>query len=189
MNAGQVCVSQNYILVDREILPAFIKHVGLALKDFQPQGAEAAADYGRIVNERSWDRLKAMLDNTKGKILYGGKTDKATLFFEPTVVEVSSPEDSLIKDESFGPLIPIISVDNLDEAIRIANQVDPTPLGIYPFGSKAEVQKIMNSTRSGGVSIGDSFYHASIPTIAFGGVGTSGTGMSFGTTSDQPMLI
>jgi len=67
--------------------------------------------------------------------------DEETLFLEPTVVQVESLEDSLVKEESFGPLIPVLPVKDLDEAIRMANEIDDTPLGIYPFGSKAETDK------------------------------------------------
>ena len=176
MNAGQVCVSQNYLLVDEEVLPALVEHMKVALREFHPKGAEGNADYSHIINERQWQRLKDMLDGTKGKVLIGGKTDRATLFFEPTVVQVQSADDPLLKDESFGPLIPIMPVSNLDEAIRTANAVHATPLGLYAFGSKAETDKILSETRSGGASINDSFYHASIPTLAFGGVGDSGSG-------------
>lgn len=183
MNAGQVCVSQNYIIVDREVMPIFLQHVRTTLKQFQPRGAEGNEDYGKIVNERQWSRLKAMLDNTRGKVLIGGSTDRATLFFEPTVVEVTSPDDSLLVDESFGPLIPVIAVDGLDDAIRVANHVHQTPLGIYPFGTKAETDKVLRQTRSGGASVNDGFFHASIPTLAFGGVGDSGTGAYRGRAS------
>lgn len=183
MNVGQVCVSQNYILVDKEILPEFLRQLELALAEFQPQGAEQQADYGKVVNERQWSRLKKMLDSTNGKILMGGETNQSTLFFGPTVVQVSSADDPLLADESFGPLIPILPVDNLDEAIRVANKVDPTPLGIYPFGSTAETNKILSQTRSGGASVNDAFFHASIPTLAFGGVGNSGTGSYRGKAS------
>ncbi|KAK4540380.1 hypothetical protein LTR36_009237 [Oleoguttula mirabilis] len=183
VNAGQVCVSQNYILVDRAILPAFLQELETALRDFQPKGARQSEDYGKIVNERQWQRLKDMLDSTHGKILFGGSTDKDSLFFEPTVVQVDSADDPLLKDESFGPLIPILPVADLDEAIRTANAVHATPLALYPFGSKADTAKILAQTRSGGASINDAFFHASIPTLAFGGVGDSGSGAYRGRAS------
>lgn len=183
LNAGQVCVSQNYILVDRGILPALVEEFKIALKTFYPDGIASSPDYGRIVNERQWQKLKKMLDDSTGKILAGGNMDQATRFLEPTLVQVDNPEDSMLIEESFGPLIPILPVTDLEEAIRIANHVDPTPLGIYPFGSKAEVNKILTSTRSGGVSVNDGFYHASIPTLEFGGIGTSGTGAYRGKAS------
>jgi beta-apo-4'-carotenal oxygenase len=140
-NAGQVCVSHNYTLIDREILPAYIKELKSAMQEFFPQGAQKSPDYGRIVNQRQFQRLKKMVDETKGKILLGGTMDEADLFIEPTVIQVDSLDDSLIKDESFGPLLPILPVTDLDEAIRIANEVDETPLGAYAFGTKAEMEK------------------------------------------------
>jgi len=102
---------------------------------------------------------------------------------EPTVVQVESTDDSLLVDESFGPLIPILPVNNLDEAIRIANSIDPTPLGVYPFGNKKETDQVLTEIRSGGASVNDGFFHASIGTLAFGGVGTSGSGAYRGKAS------
>lgn len=141
LNAGQVCVSQNFTLIDREILPQFIKEMKSTLAEFYPQGAQKSPDYGRIVNQRQFLRLKKMVDDSKGKILIGGTMDESDLFIEPTVVQVSSLDDSLIADESFGPLLPILAVDNLDEAIKIANEVHDTPLGVYAFGNKQEMTK------------------------------------------------
>ncbi|KAI9694453.1 MAG: hypothetical protein M1822_000069 [Bathelium mastoideum] len=183
LNAGQVCVSQNYILVDREVLPAFLAELRKAMQEFFPQGVKNSPDYGRIVNERQWQRLKKMLDQSSGKILLGGTMDEKEKFLEPTVVQVDDPTDSLMVDESFGPLIPVYPVNDLDEAIRLANEVHDTPLGIYPFGNKQETRKILNETRSGGASINDGFFHASIPTLAFGGVGSSGSGAYRGKAS------
>ncbi|EON69525.1 hypothetical protein W97_08785 [Coniosporium apollinis CBS 100218] len=183
LNAGQVCVSQNYILVDREILPQLVREMEQVLREFYPRGARESPDYGRIVNKRQFQRLKKMLDESQGKILLGGTMDEETLFLEPTVVQVESLEDSLVKEESFGPLIPVLPVKDLDEAIRMANEIDDTPLGIYPFGSKAETDKVLSQTRSGGASINDGFFHASLPTLAFGGVGNSGQGAYRGKAS------
>jgi len=173
LNAGQVCVSQNYVLVDKEVLPALVRCLEVALKELQPKGSEHASDYAKIVNERQWQRLRDLLDESKGKILLGGRSDKSILFFEPTVIQVDSPEDPLIQNESFGPVIPVLPVSDLDEAIRTANLVDATPLGLYAFGTKAETDKVLSKTRSGGASINDAFFHASIHTLAFGGVGNS----------------
>lgn len=183
LNAGQVCVSQNYILVDRDVFPAVIAELKVALNEFFPNGPQKSPDYGRIINQRQFLRLKKMLDSSNGKILIGGTMDEEDLFIEPTVVQVPSLDDSLVADESFGPLIPVLQVDDLDEAIRIANQVHDTPLGVYAFGSKAETDKILAQTRSGGASINDGFFHASIPTMPFGGVGTSGQGAYRGRAS------
>lgn len=183
LNAGQVCVSQNFTLVDRSILPQFLKEMENCLREFYPQGAQKSPDYGRIVNQRQFLRLKKMVDESKGKIVIGGTMDEADLFIEPTVIQVDSLDDSTIRDESFGPLLPVIAVTDLDEAIKIANQVHDTPLGVYSFGTKAEMTKVLNQTRSGGASMNDGFFHASIPTLQFGGVGTSGSGAYRGKAS------
>jgi beta-apo-4'-carotenal oxygenase len=141
LNAGQVCVSQNCTFIDRELVPAFIQEMKNALKEFYPNGARNSPDYGRIVNQKQFQRLKKMLDSSNGKIVVGGTMDEDDLFIEPTVVQVDSVDDALLRDESFGPLLPILPVTDLDEAIKIANEVHDTPLGTYAFGTKAEMNK------------------------------------------------
>ncbi|RVX75487.1 hypothetical protein B0A52_00840 [Exophiala mesophila] len=183
MNAGQVCISQNYNLVDKEIVPTFVAELKVALKEFYPEGAKKSADYARIINLSSFNRIKKMLDNTRGRILIGGEMDADELYIEPTVIQVSDPEDSLLVDESFGPLFPILPVDNLDQALSIANKVHATPLGVYAFGSKQETDKILAETRSGGATVNDGLFHGLIPNFPFGGVGDSGTGSYRGKAS------
>lgn len=141
VNAGQLCTSQNYLLVDKSLVPRVVEEFKKASKAFYPQGAKKSPDYSRIINKGHFQRLRSMLDNSKGKILLGGAVDEEELFIEPTVVQVDSVEDSLCTEESFGPFIPILPVENLDEAISLANGVQSTPLGLYPFGSKADVAK------------------------------------------------
>lgn len=183
INAGQVCVSQNWILIDKDALAQFVEEMKKVFKEYFPAGVKASPDYGRIVNNRQFKRLKKMLDDSKGKILIGGTMDEADLFLEPTVVQVFDTKDSMLADESFGPLIPIYAVQDLDEAIKLANECHDTPLGIYPFGNKEETDKVLAQTRSGGASVNDGFFHASIPTLAFGGVGSSGQGSYRGRSS------
>ena len=182
-NAGQVCISQNYILVDKEVLPALIREFKVALGEFYPNGTKGSADFSCIATDRQWQRLKKMLDASQGKILYGGNMDEAERFLELTIVEVSDPTDSLIEEETFGPIISILPVDNLDQAIRIANEVDGTPLAAYAFGNSIETNRVLKELRSGGASINDGFFHASIPTAPFGGVGQSGQGSYRGKSS------
>lgn len=183
VNAGQVCISQNYTLIDREVLPGFIEELKSAMKEFFPNGVKSSEDFGRIVSGRQWTRLKKMVDETQGKILIGGEMDESERYIAPTVIQVNSPSDSLLIDESFGPLMPILPVNNLDEAIKIANEVHSTPLGLYPFGTKKETDRALKEIRSGGASVNDGFYHGCIPTLAFGGVGDSGQGAYRGKSS------
>ena len=143
LNAGQVCISQNYIMVDKEILPAFIEQLRIALDEFYPKGQKASPDYARIVNNRHFNRIKKMVDDSRGKILIGGEMDESDNFIEITVVQVDDQNDSMIVDESFGPLIPLLAVESVEEAIKIANSVHSTPLGLYPFGTRAETNKSM----------------------------------------------
>ncbi|KAK2739855.1 hypothetical protein FQN57_006431 [Myotisia sp. PD_48] len=182
-NAGQICTSQNYTMVDREVVPQLIQEFEKAFKEYYPKGAKASPDYCRIVNDSSFRRIKSMIDNTKGKILLGGSMDEKEKFIEPTVVQIDSLDDALMTQESFGPIITVLPVANLDEAIKIANTIDRTPLGLYPFGTKEEIEKVLSTVRSGGASANDSFMHASIPTLPFGGVGESGTGCYHGRSS------
>ncbi|KAL9030883.1 MAG: hypothetical protein Q9196_001026 [Gyalolechia fulgens] len=182
-NAGQVCLSQNFTMVDKEILDAFIAETKATLKQFYPHGAKNTDDFGRIINGRQWSRLKKMLDETKGKIIIGGDMDESQRYLEPTVVLVDSPNDSLVAEESFGPLMPILPVGDLDTAIRIAGEVHRTPLGLYPFGNKQETDRIMREVQSGGVSVNDAIFHGAIPTLPFGGVGDSGQGAYRGRSS------
>jgi len=146
LNAGQVCMSQNYVLIDKDIVPTFIEFLKEAYKEMFPNGAKASPDLCRIVNARHFHRIKKMLDETKGKIVMGGSMDESELFIEPTAVLVDDMNDSMMKEESFGPIFSIFPVHSLDQALSIANAVHRTPLTLFSFGSKAENNKGMYST-------------------------------------------
>ncbi|KAI0096065.1 Aldehyde/histidinol dehydrogenase [Nemania sp. FL0031] len=182
-NAGQVCISHNYVCAERDVVDDFIKHLNAAYNEFFPNGAKASPDYARIVNERQFDRIKKMLDSTNGKIVMGGETDKSELFIAPTAVLVDSIDDPMMIDESFGPIWSIYAVNDVKEAIEVMNRVDPTPLSLMTFGSKSENEQVLNHVTSGGASINDSYMHGSISTLPFGGVGESGTGAYHGRAS------
>ncbi|KAJ3555789.1 hypothetical protein NPX13_g10285 [Xylaria arbuscula] len=182
-NAGQVCMSHNYVCVEREVVDEFIRCLNATYKDFFPQGAKNSPDFGRIINERTFDRIKKMLDTTNGKIVMGGETDKPDLYIAPTAVLVDSIDDPMMADESFGPIWSIYPVDDVHEAVRVMNKVDPTPLSLMTFGSKAENEQVLSNVTSGGASINDSYMHGSVCTLPFGGVGESGTGAYHGKAS------
>ncbi|KAK0733271.1 Aldehyde/histidinol dehydrogenase [Lasiosphaeria miniovina] len=182
-NSGQVCMSQNYVLIDKQVVPAFTKFLKVAYKDMFPDGAKASPDLGRIVNARHFHRIKKMLDDTKGKIVMGGEVDEAELYIEPTAVLVNSTDDSMIKEESFGPIFALYPVNSLDEALNVAASVHRTPLSLYTFGSKSENERVLNEMTSGGATLNDSFFHGSVNTVPFGGVGDSGWGSYRGKAS------
>jgi len=141
VNSGQVCLSQNYVLIDKDIVQPFIECLNKAYKDMFPNGAQASPDLARIVNQRHFQRIKKMLDETDGKIVMGGGTDESENFIEPTAVLVNSVNDSMMQEESFGPVFSIYPVNSLDEALNVANLVHRTPLSLFSFGSKAENQR------------------------------------------------
>ena len=182
-NAGQVCVSQNYTMIDKEVFDHFVMEIKKAMKEYYPNGTRNTEDYGRIINNRQWRHLKKMLDESQGQILMGGDMDESDRYIEPTVIKISSPTDSLMLEESFGPLMPLLPVSNLDEAIRIANETHATPLAMYPFGNKTETDRCLTEIRSGGASVNDGFMHGCLPTVAFGGIGDSGNGAYRGKAS------
>ncbi|KAI9828827.1 MAG: hypothetical protein M1819_006534 [Sarea resinae] len=184
MNAGQVCLAPNYALVERAILPALVNELKRALNDFFPDGAAQSRDFGRIVNDKHFGRIKSLLDASSGTILLGGTMDARTRFIEPTVVQVDSLSDALLASETFGPILPLYAVDSLASAIDIVNtRLDSTPLAIYAFGNASETAAVLAQTRSGGASINDTIHHGALPTLSFGGVGSSGQGAYRGRAS------
>ncbi|KAF7547096.1 hypothetical protein G7Z17_g7959 [Cylindrodendrum hubeiense] len=180
LNAGQVCISHNYILVERSVLSEFLGELNNQLRVFMPKGAKESPDYARLVNKRHFDRVKKMIDSSKGKIVLGGSMDESDFFMEPTAVLVDDIQDSMMVEESFGPVFSIMAFDTLDQAIDIANKVDPTPLALFSFGTDAESEKVLSSVTSGGATINDSFFHNQIPQSPMGGVGQSGMGSYHG---------
>ncbi|KAI1104745.1 aldehyde dehydrogenase [Jackrogersella minutella] len=183
INAGQVCLSQNYVLVQKDVVEDFIKYLNATYKEFYPKGAKASSDYARIINERQFDRIKKMIDSTNGKIVLGGESDRSELYISPTIVLVDSADDPMMTEESFGPAWSIMPYDTLEDAIKIMHKVDPTPLALTTFGNKVENETVLNQVTSGGATINDAWMHGAIATIPFGGVGESGTGSYHGRAS------
>ncbi|KAK3956794.1 Aldehyde/histidinol dehydrogenase [Pseudoneurospora amorphoporcata] len=183
LNAGQVCMNHNYVLVDKDVVDTFIEFLKIAYKDNFPNGAKASSDLARIVNVRHFNRIKKMLDETKGKIVMGGEVDESELYIEPTAVLVDSIDDPMMQEEIFGPIFSIYPVDTLDQALNIAHEVHKTPLSLMAFGDKSETSRILHEMTSGGASINDSYFHGAVNTVPFGGVGDSGWGAYRGKAS------
>jgi acyl-CoA reductase-like NAD-dependent aldehyde dehydrogenase len=119
----KVCIAPDYVLIKRNQVPEFVKAFRKTMQDFYQGQPEKSEGYARIVSERHWDRLEAVLSNKKsGKVIIGGQNNKSDLFFAPTVItDVDNHDESLMGDEIFGPILPVISVDNIDQAIDIVN--------------------------------------------------------------------
>lgn len=176
MAAGQACVAHNYLLIERPVVDRFVEETRKQVATYYPEGPRHSKDFARIVNKRHFQRIKKLLDETHGRIVLGGSMDEDALFIEPTLVLVDSPQDPLVVNEIFGPIAAILPFDRLPDAVATANQVNPTPLALYAFGSPEETSQILSSVTSGGATVNDTYFHCSAITLPFGGVGTSGIG-------------
>ena len=178
LNAGQSCIAPDYILVDPVIRDALITALQRNFLAFYGDDPQQSADYGRLINQRQFDRLDALL--TGRELISGGRRDGDDLYIEPTLVTVERDDDPLMAEELFGPVLPLLSMEDLDQAlssIRAAGK----PLALYLFSSSAaNREKVLRCTSSGGVCFNDVFLQASLPHLPFGGVGESGIGAYHG---------
>ncbi|TFY82462.1 hypothetical protein EWM64_g1550 [Hericium alpestre] len=175
-NAGQTCVAPDYVLVEKSFAPALVQACKDALKEFYPDGAEKSDSFSHMISAGHFDRLKGLIDNTKGEIVYGGGANKDTLFIEPTLVLGVDANDSLMSEELFGPVLPIVLVKDVDEAIDFINARDH-PLALYVFSkSSAFKAKVLDNTQSGAALVNDVLVHALVEGFPFGGIGPSGSG-------------
>ncbi len=181
INAGQTCVAPDYLLVDRAIKDQFVAALLKAIKELYGNDPAQSPDYARVVNRFHLDRLTALLSDQK--ILVGGQSDPSDRYLAPTVVEDVSWDNSLMAAEIFGPILPILTYDSLDEVIAEIND-RPKPLALYIFATDRAIQnKIVASTSSGGVVINEVIMQANLPSLPFGGVGASGMGKYHGRAS------
>ncbi|KAF1365576.1 aldehyde dehydrogenase [Lizonia empirigonia] len=178
MNAGQICLNVNHVFVHRAVRDELVKKLCKYFDIFKDQ-KERPEYYTHIVNDRNFERLDRLLCNTKGKVIYGGERDRKTRYFGPTIITDVKEGDSLLSEELFGPMLPIIDAD-LDAAIEYT-RAGEHPLAIYAFTrDKLEKDRILNETQSGGVTFNDCILHVAAHDAPFGGVGTSGMGYYHG---------
>lgn len=177
-NAGQMCVTPDYVLVHASQKGALVVAIKKALLQFLGNEAKDSYDYGRIINEKQFDRLINYLQ--QGTIVAGGKTDKAQLYIEPTIMENISLNSPIMKDEIFGPILPIISFTTLEEATAIIAH-NPNPLAFYVFTSNSKKEKEwINAIPFGGGCVNNVALHLTNHELPFGGRGFSGTGSYHG---------
>ncbi|MFC0211361.1 aldehyde dehydrogenase [Paenibacillus chartarius] len=180
LNAGQTCVAPDYILVQREVKRRFVDALKAEIVR-QAGDALGGADYPRIVSEKHYSRLLGLLEGQH--VLYGGRGDASRLRLEPTLVDEPDPESPLMSEEIFGPILPIISYGETEEAIRFV-QERPKPLALYVFTENGAVQRdVLRRVSFGGGCVNDTVYHLSSPYLPFGGVGASGLGAYHGQAS------
>lgn len=182
INVGQTCVAPDYVVVNNKVKDELIKELKLQIQSFYGKDAMESKDYGKIVNDRHFIRLKNILDKEADKIIYGGKVNREKRYIEPTLIDASW-EGAAMSEEIFGPILPIISFSNLDEIIGEIKKLSK-PLALYLFTENYEVEKkVLEEISSGGACINDTITHLANPELPFGGVGNSGIGSYHGKES------
>lgn len=174
LNAGQSCIAPDYLLCSEKTKGEFLKVVGKIIQGWYTHKTKQSPDYGRIINEAHFRRLSKMLEGAK--IAYGGDHDLDDKYIQPTVLVDVRPDDLVMQEEIFGPILPILTVNDLKEAIDFINGREK-PLAVYIFSNnRADVDLFVKSTSSGGVCVNDTMMHFSCANLPFGGVGNSGLG-------------
>ena len=181
-NAGQTCVAPDYLLVHEDAKEKLLERMQHHLNKMLGEDIQKSPHYGRIVNEKMFDRLTPML--SEGTVRMGGESNREERYIAPTLLD-NVPEDArCMQEEIFGPILPIISFKHLEEAIERINSHE-TPLAYYYFGNIAKGQKMIENSLSGGACINDTLMHLGCQNLPFGGVGNSGMGSYHGEKSFQ----
>ncbi|ABM74988.1 Putative aldehyde dehydrogenase [Prochlorococcus marinus str. NATL1A] len=182
LNAGQTCIAPDHLLVENKLFDSLISNLINSINDFYGNTPLDSKHLGSIINEKQFNRLNNLLTQAKknNQIIYGGDSNEKEKRISPTLIKIDNRNDPLMKEELFGPLLPILSIKNLDQAISDFKLL-PKPLALYLFGGGEKEQgKVLSMTSSGGVCFNDVVLQAGIPELPFGGVGTSGMGKYHG---------
>jgi aldehyde dehydrogenase (NAD+) len=176
LNSGQTCIAPDYVLADRAIAEKLTEKIVVNVKAFRADEASGM----RIVNGRQFDRLASLIETTTGSIRAGGHVDRASLTIEPTVILDPAPDDAVMADEIFGPVLPVVTVESAAAAIDYVNR-RPKPLALYVFtSSRSTARRLVDEIPSGGAVINHVAMHCLVPQLPFGGVGASGMGAYHG---------
>lgn len=178
LNSGQTCIAPDYILIHKDVKEAFVKAFADEVRNLHGEDIQADRHYVRMVNAKAFERVTGYFKD--GKIVYGGRCDAASRFIEPTLIEDVSPDSPLMTEEIFGPIFPIITLDDegksfKDKVIEFVTSREK-PLAFYYFGRASEGWDIVSGTSSGGGCINDVIMHIANENAPFGGVGNSGMG-------------
>lgn len=176
LNAGQTCIAPDYLLLHEAVREEFLTELQGAFRTLLGEDPQQSKHFVRIVNERAFDRLTGYL--AEGTIRFGGRTDRAERYIEPTLLEQLAPESKVLQEEIFGPILPVVPFREIDTAIRHITEREK-PLALYYFGRNNH-NRILRHTSSGGACINDTIMHIANEQLPFGGVGQSGMGAYHG---------
>lgn len=179
-NAGQTCIAPDYLLVKKSIKDDLISALKATISEFYGKDVQRSEDFGRIVNERHFSRLTKLLTEQQQNIIFGGTTNKDTLYVAPTIIDNVDVDSEIMQEEIFGPLLPIVTYEDFDEALALI-QSKPKPLSLYLFSEDENAtERVLNELSFGGGAINDTLMHIANPNLPFGGVGNSGIGQYHG---------
>ncbi|XP_010294613.1 PREDICTED: aldehyde dehydrogenase family 3 member B1-like [Phaethon lepturus] len=177
-NAGQTCAGPDYVLCSAEMQEKLVPALRKAITDFYGFNPRVSPDFARIVGDTHFQRVQALLRS--GRVVIGGQTDEKERYIAPTVLVDLQPSDPVMQEEIFGPILSIITVANMDEAIDFINSRE-RPLVVYAFSSDDKVvNQVLERTSSGGFCGNDTLMHVMLTSLPFGGIGNSGLGMYHG---------
>ena len=179
LNAGQTCVAPDYVMVHKSVKESFFAKLKARIIKVYGEEAKNSPDFARIVSDNHFQRIAGLINPEK--ILVGGQTDAATRFIAPTVLRDIALADKAMSEEIFGPVLPILEYEHLDEVYAVVDQLPHHPLACYIFSESNIIQQeIINTIQSGGACINNCVFHAGNPHLPFGGVGESGMGAYHG---------
>lgn len=177
-NAGQMCVAPDYILAHRTVRESLVEELKEAIKSFFSDDPSSSYNYGKIINDRQFNRLRSYVD--AGMVLYGGKYDTASRYMEPTLLQNISLDQAVMGEEIFGPVLPILEFGNFEEAKKIIDR-NPNPLAFYVFTqSSAKEKQWLENIAFGGGCVNNASWHLTNHSLPFGGRGNSGIGYYHG---------
>uniref|UniRef100_B3EN41 Aldehyde dehydrogenase n=1 Tax=Chlorobium phaeobacteroides (strain BS1) TaxID=331678 RepID=B3EN41_CHLPB len=178
LNAGQTCIAPDYVLVDRNAEEELLRCMKDAVEAFYGTEPEESLDYPAVITEARLEKLAGYLD--EGIVVTGGSTDAGRRYLSPTILREVSPDARVMTDEIFGPVLPVLSYETPEDALRVVRMARH-PLALYVFSGDRSFQEYMiQNTQSGGVCINDLMFQAAIPALPFGGAGESGMGVYHG---------
>ncbi len=192
LNCGQTCVAPDYVLVHEAVKEEFLKLLKSEIRAMYGEDPLKNPDYGKMINRKHFDRVLGLMKEEK--LILGGENDTAALRIAPAVMDQVTEDDAVMQEEIFGPLLPVLTVGSMEEAIAFVNR-RPKPLALYLFTENRETEKnVLEYTSFGGGCINDTIIHLATSQMGFGGVGNSGMGSyhgkkSFETFSHEKSIV
>lgn len=180
LNAGQTCIAPDYLLIHRDVRAQFVEAYRRALGELHGRDARQSQHYVRMVSDRAFERVASYLK--EGRVVVGGAVDAAERYIEPTLLADVAPDAAVLREEIFGPILPMIEIDSVDDAADYILEREK-PLALYVFAEEGVAKRVVRRTSSGGACINDVIMHIANENLPFGGVGNSGMGRYHGRDS------